>query len=418
MSAQSGGSPLAKDGFATSEATIPSPGSRRSGRAGAGLGAQRECAHARRAAGRCPLPGQLRPRARNPPGARPHSRWSASAPTASTISGRTPTTCRGIVRRTTPGQLPHRRIRNGRRCSTSTRSPPPRAGPGSIRACNACRRRNGAASSASPTAAATPMSCASSTFGPRSFVEGGFVAARGQAESSTWEDADTIAGRPRLGAGDDDRVGLSVRHQAAAARPGARPGRGGAIAARPSDVRAAPMVLRDSDGRVHGIGAYRGVDFFHRQTILFRPGGNVDPQHPAARQRSPGSSTGGCWSRSTRPGTPAPGLHFATDSLVSYDLAEWERDPLGARPSLVWAPGPRQTLSGDQHDPRQAARRHPRQCPRPRLRVGLCERRAGARPRSRCRATPRSASPPRPTRTTQAMFSGHRLSDPADALSL
>ena len=40
------------------------------------------------------------------------------------------------------------------------------------------------------------------------------------------------------------------------------------------------------------------------------------------------------------------GTRFATDSIVSYDLAEWERDPLTARPTLVWAPGPRQTLNG------------------------------------------------------------------------
>jgi len=46
------------------------------------------------------------------------------------------------------------------------------------------------------------------------------------------------------------------------------------------------------------------------------------------------------------PWEAAPGLRFATDSIVSYDLAEWQADPLHARPSLVWAPGPRQTLSG------------------------------------------------------------------------
>jgi prolyl oligopeptidase len=32
--------------------------------------------------------------------------------------------------------------------------------------------------------------------------------------------------------------------------------------------------------------------------------------------------------------------------VISYDLAEWQRDPNGARPSLVWAPAPRQTLNG------------------------------------------------------------------------
>ena len=63
------------------------------GRAGAGLGAERECAHIGRAAGRRALPGQLRPGARPSCRRATASRWSASAPTASTISGRTPTMC-------------------------------------------------------------------------------------------------------------------------------------------------------------------------------------------------------------------------------------------------------------------------------------------------------------------------------------
>ena len=44
------------------------------GGAGFGLGAGRERPHPRRAPGRPPLPAELRPRARHPPGARPHSR--------------------------------------------------------------------------------------------------------------------------------------------------------------------------------------------------------------------------------------------------------------------------------------------------------------------------------------------------------
>src|SRR5207253_9278536 len=46
------------------------------------------------------------------------------------------------------------------------------------------------------------------------------------------------------------------------------------------------------------------------------------------------------------PWAPKPGLKFIADSVVSYDLVAWKRDPNGATPSLVWAPGDRQTLSG------------------------------------------------------------------------
>ena len=106
------------------------------------------------------------------------------------------------------------------------------------------------------------------------------------------------------------------------------------------------MVLRDSDGRVHGVGAFRGVDTFHSQFVLFRPGRQRRSSTSRSAPRPPGSSTAACWSRSTSPGTRGRGCASPTDSIVSYDLAEWKRDPNAARPSLVWAPGPRQTLSG------------------------------------------------------------------------
>ncbi|MCA1530892.1 prolyl oligopeptidase family serine peptidase, partial [Bradyrhizobium yuanmingense] len=43
---------------------------------------------------------------------------------------------------------------------------------------------------------------------------------------------------------------------------------------------------------------------------------------------------------------PFGGAGFRGGSMISYDLAEWKRDPLHARPSLVFQPGPRQELSG------------------------------------------------------------------------
>ena len=111
------------------------------------------------------------------------------------------------------------------------------------------------------------------------------------------------------------------------------------------DVQVAPIALRDSDGRLHGLGAYRGIDFFHRQFILFRDGGNVTLPIPQ-RASVAGIVDGRLLVTLDEPWAAAPGLHFATDSVVSYDLAEWERDPLRARPSLVWAPAARQTLTG------------------------------------------------------------------------
>jgi len=111
------------------------------------------------------------------------------------------------------------------------------------------------------------------------------------------------------------------------------------------DVRVFPFVLRDSAGRVHAQGVGRAVSFFENEWTLFTPRGNV--VLPIPRKSSPvGIVDGRLLVSLDEAWEAAPGLRFAPDSVVSYDLAQWKRDPVRARPSLVWAPGPRQTLSG------------------------------------------------------------------------
>jgi prolyl oligopeptidase len=111
------------------------------------------------------------------------------------------------------------------------------------------------------------------------------------------------------------------------------------------DVQASPFVLRDAAGRVQAAGFRRGVNFFESEYSVLvgdrlvrlnlppkaSPAGIVDGRILVALKQD--------WEA-------APGLAFKTDSLISYDLEEWKRDPNAARPSLVWAPGPRQTLGG------------------------------------------------------------------------
>lgn len=113
----------------------------------------------------------------------------------------------------------------------------------------------------------------------------------------------------------------------------------------PTDVSASVFVLRDTDGRAHGLIGLRALDFFHRRYELLRPGGNVTLNIPA-RANLAGIVDGRLLMTLDEAWDAPGGAHFATDSIVSYDLAEWERDPNAARPTLVWAPGPRQTLSG------------------------------------------------------------------------
>ncbi|MEY9590934.1 prolyl oligopeptidase PreP (S9A serine peptidase family) [Bradyrhizobium yuanmingense] len=42
---------------------------------------------------------------------------------------------------------------------------------------------------------------------------------------------------------------------------------------------------------------------------------------------------------------PSEDNRFTAGSMISYDLDEWKQDPLRAKASLVFQPGPRQALS-------------------------------------------------------------------------
>ncbi|HYI63543.1 MAG TPA: prolyl oligopeptidase family serine peptidase [Allosphingosinicella sp.] len=179
--------------------------------------------------------------------------------------------------------------------------------------------------------------------GTRSFVEGGFALPEGK-QNAAWEDENSILIARDWGPGTMTASGYPFVIK--------RLRRGQALdqaqevyRGRPEDVRAAPFVLRDSAGRVHGVGAYRGIDFFNSEFVLFRPGGNVTLPIPR-RSSVAGIVDGRVLVTLDEAWDAGRGLRFAADSIVSYDLAQWERDPRAARPSLVWAPGPRQTLNG------------------------------------------------------------------------
>jgi prolyl oligopeptidase len=177
----------------------------------------------------------------------------------------------------------------------------------------------------------------------RQFVDGGFGLSEGK-QSASWLDENTLlvarewgpntlttSGYPfvvkRL------RRGQSINQAVEVFR------------GTPQDVSAGPMVMRDSSGTVQAVGFYRGVNFFDREfTILV---GNRSVKLNLPKKSSPAGIVDGrvlisldeAWE-------PAPGLRFAPDSVISYDLREWKRDLNAARPSLVWAPGERQTLRG------------------------------------------------------------------------
>ncbi|HEX8527969.1 prolyl oligopeptidase family serine peptidase [Allosphingosinicella sp.] len=175
------------------------------------------------------------------------------------------------------------------------------------------------------------------------FVAGGFSLPEGK-QNVAWVDENTILVARDFGEGTMSTSGYPITVR--------RLSRGQALdqaqevfRGTQQDVRVFPFVLRDARGRAHASGVGRAVSFFENEWTIFTPRGNV--VLPIPRKASPvGIVDGRVLFSLDEPWEAAPGLSFATDSVVSYDLNRWKRDPVRARPSLVWAPGPRQTLSG------------------------------------------------------------------------
>jgi len=177
----------------------------------------------------------------------------------------------------------------------------------------------------------------------RRFVDGGFSLPEGK-QNAGWVDADTMFVGREWGPGTMTASGYAYIVK--------RLRRGQSIdqavevfRGEPTDVAAGAYVLRDSDGRAQGVIGYRYLDAFHQLFTFIRPEGNVALNLPQ-RASIAGIVDGRLLVTLDEPWDAGRGARFATDSVISYDLAEWQRDPNGARPSLVWAPAPRQTLSG------------------------------------------------------------------------
>jgi prolyl oligopeptidase len=177
----------------------------------------------------------------------------------------------------------------------------------------------------------------------RRFVPGGFALPEGKG-GGDWEDQDTIIVAHDWGAGTMTESGYPFvakrlrrgqsLDQAVEIYRGER-----------SDVGAGAFVLRDGAGRAHGLIGYRNVGSHETRYTLLRAKSNVALNLPE-RASLEGIVDGRLLVRLSEAWQAPGGSSFATDSLISYDLEQWKRDPLTAPPSLVFAPGPRQTLSG------------------------------------------------------------------------
>jgi prolyl oligopeptidase len=175
----------------------------------------------------------------------------------------------------------------------------------------------------------------------RRFVAGGFNLPDAK-QSATWLDADTLLVAREWGAGTLTQSGYPfiVRRL----RRGQTLDQAEEVfRGTPQQVGVFPGVLRDSDGWAHATFVVNFLTAFESEKTLLTARGPVRLPLPN-RSALAGLVDGRVLVTLSEP-WETHGQRFAADSIISYDLAEWTRDPLTARPALVWAPGPRQTLN-------------------------------------------------------------------------
>ena len=177
----------------------------------------------------------------------------------------------------------------------------------------------------------------------KSFVTGGFSLPEGK-QSVSWLDADTLLVARDWGGGTLTKSGYAF--VAKELKRGQKIEQAREVyRGTADDVQAGAFALRDNKGVVHAVLGQRGLNFFDREISLLTTKGPVKLNLP--KKAGPAGIIDGRLLVSTREDwSPRPGLMFKSGSLVSYDLAEWKRDPNKAMPSLVFEPTARQTLGG------------------------------------------------------------------------
>ncbi len=109
-----------------------------------------------------------------------------------------------------------------------------------------------------------------------------------------------------------------------------------------ADVQVGPAVLRDGQGRSLAV-IQRGLDFFHNETYVLPPSG--PPRRLAMPQKAQiADLVDGRVIVKLDEAWTAPNASFPTGSVVDLDLAAVKANPERLLPSLVLAPGPKETV--------------------------------------------------------------------------
>ncbi len=112
----------------------------------------------------------------------------------------------------------------------------------------------------------------------------------------------------------------------------------------PKNVWAGASLLRDNKGTIHAYTAFRAVSFHETEYYVQKDGEWLRLEIPL--KASPYGIVDGHLLYSTDVDWTVDGQTFPADSLVAVDLDEWKANPNGAKKTLVWAPGERQTKQG------------------------------------------------------------------------
>ena len=176
----------------------------------------------------------------------------------------------------------------------------------------------------------------------RRFVDGGFTLAEGK-QNATWIDRDNLLVGREWGPGTMTASGYAfILKRVRRGRPLAEAEE--MFRGQASDVSVFPAALRDSDGRLRALMAIRGVTFFESEFHILRDGGPLRVPVPA-RSSFSGFFDGQLVFSLEEPWTVG-GRTYPTGALVSFDLDQFLRQPTAVRPTLVYAPTPREAIQG------------------------------------------------------------------------
>lgn len=107
----------------------------------------------------------------------------------------------------------------------------------------------------------------------------------------------------------------------------------------PDDVSASAFVIRDADGKVQAVTAYRARTFYEGEYHLLREG-----LAPRKLPFPPRSSIRGLVDGQLVFTTESAWGDFQLGDLLAYDLDELKANPDAARPYLILRPGPRESI--------------------------------------------------------------------------